>query len=104
MRLALGLALAFSISAAQAASPTCLNIREVEGFNYKSAKETVARTNDSRRYLISFAGRCGYNRFEQRLSFNQDPSGVCLERGNTLRSYDGSACIISKITELPPTG
>jgi hypothetical protein len=75
-------------------------MRDVRTFDFRSAKETVARMSDGRSFEVRFAGRCGYTRIHPQLAFDQTASGQCLARGNLLSSYDGGACIVSRVSEL----
>jgi len=100
MKFALGIVLALTVATANAAPSTCLLERQVRGFDYKSDRETVAVMNDSRHFLIRFAGRCGYNKFHPQLSLDMTAGGECLERGNILKSIDGGGCTVSEITPI----
>jgi hypothetical protein len=105
MRNALLLTLVLATGTAQAASLTCptgVNMWDLRGFEYRDAKTAVATMMDRSRYQVSFVSTCGYTRLHPQLAFNQTSSGRCLARGNLLRAYDGSGCIVRQVTELAP--
>jgi hypothetical protein len=102
MRLALVLAVTCAAGAAHAASTDCLNMRDLRDFDYRSGKVAVANMTDSRKYEVSFSGKCGFTKFHPQLGFDATAAGYCLMPGNILRSYDGGSCIVRQVTPVAP--
>ncbi len=102
MRAVLVLVFTLVATDAQAVTNACLNMREVNSIGYRDGKTAVFKTRDRAAFEVAFAGTCGFTRFHPQLAFDQTPSGQCLSTGNILNSYDGGACVVSKVTALAP--
>ena len=98
MRIMPGFVLALTVSAANAQTVACLQARQLEGFDYKTDREAVAIMENSDRFNVRFAGRCGYTKFHPQLTFQMPASDECFKVGSVLHPIDGGSCVVEEIT------
>jgi hypothetical protein len=98
-------ALVIPMGSAQAAS-SCIFVRNINDFKAaKDEKSMILRDSPSKRYNITFLGRCSGLRFTETIAVRAVGGQFCLTPGDSISFFDAGArrmCMIDKIEPYTP--